>query len=215
MRFDELMRRLRDEDPWKEAQTHGSLQRYLLEEAHEVFEAIDAYDPVTGEGADELCAELGDLLYQVVFHAAIAREAGWFTLADVIRSIHDKLVRRHGHIFGPDAGAAPGIEELVTTWEADKRDELGRASVVDGIPASLPALARAAKVLKRAEALGGGAGAAPDDLDDEQLGEALLRLVERAHGAGLDAENALRRATDRRIAQVRAQEASSTDRRPG
>lgn len=203
VRFDELMRRLRAEDPWKEAQTHRSLQRYLLEEAHEVLEAIDHYDPATGEGADELCDELGDLLYQVVFHAAIARDAGWFTLADVIRSIHDKLVRRHGHLFGPGAGGTPGIDELVSTWEADKRDELGRDSVLDGIPGSLPALARAAKVLKRAEALGGGAEAPGADLDDERLGAALLELVEAAHAAGLNAENALRRATDRRIEQVR------------
>ncbi len=103
--LDELLRRLRLEDPWKAAQSHDSLKRYLLEESYEVFEAIDAYDPDSGEGAEELCAELGDLLYQVVFHAAIAAEAGWFTLADVAEAIHTKLVRRHPHLG--DDGAAP------------------------------------------------------------------------------------------------------------
>lgn len=210
--LDQAMRRLREEDPWKAAQTHDSLKRYLLEEAYEVFEAIDAYDADTGEGAEELCSELGDLLYQVVFHSAIAAEAGWFNLADVATAIHTKLVRRHGHVFDDEQDSNPEIAELVTAWEADKRVELGRRSVMDDIPAALPALARASKVLKRAEALSTDAPADASEraqqagLDPASLGTALLELVERAHAAGLDPEDALRQATDRRIAELRAAE---------
>ena len=214
--LDAVMHRLRDEDPWKAEQTHDSLKKYLLEESYEVLEAIDAYDPDTGDGADELCGELGDLLYQVVFHSAIAEEAGWFDLGDVADAIHDKLVRRHGHVFDParrDAGT-PTIDELVTDWEHDKRTELGRDSVFDGIPATLPALARALKVVRKTEAIGapaaptapaGGTGSADDPA--RRLGEDLLALVEAAHRAGVDPEDALRRATDRRMAQVRQHEA--------
>jgi tetrapyrrole methylase family protein/MazG family protein len=214
-RLDELMRRLRVEDPWKAEQTHDSLKRYLLEESYEVLEAIDEYDPDTGEGADELCAELGDLLYQVVFHSSIAAEAGWFTLADVAGAIHDKLVRRHPHVFD-DAPGEVTVDELVAAWEADKRTELGRDSVMDGIPSAMPALARALKVVKKSESLGypvGGAGAGagagprPGTDDAATLGATLLELVEAAHLAGLDPEDALRVATDRRIDQMRRHEA--------
>lgn len=212
-RLDELMRRLRVEDPWKAEQTHESLKRFLLEESYEVLEAIDAYDPDTGDGADELCAELGDLLYQVVFHSAIAAEAGWFTLADVAEAIHDKLVRRHPHVFDGSAEQV-SVDELVVAWEADKRTELGRSSVMDGIPSAMPALARALKVVKKADSLGfGPAGrsversvsAGPADADE--LGAALLALVEAAHRAGLDPEDALRVATDARIDEMRRHEA--------
>ncbi len=217
-RLDELMRRLRVEDPWKAEQTHDSLKRYLLEESYEVLEAIDAYDPDSGDGADELCAELGDLLYQVVFHSSIGAEAGWFTLADVATAIHDKLVRRHPHVVVEPGAAAPAtpptIDELVVAWESDKRTELGRESVMDGIPSAMPALARAAKVVKKSESLGfpvdaSSRGAARDA---DTLGAVLLGLVEAAHTAGLDPEDALRRATDRRIDEMRRHEAGgSTD----
>lgn len=213
-RLDELMRRLRTEDPWKAEQTHRSLQRYLLEESYEVLEAIDAYDPDTGDGADELCSELGDLLYQVVFHSAVAAEAGWFSLADVAAAIHDKLVRRHPHVF--DAGAepadSPSLDSLVRAWEADKRLELGRASVYDGIPAELPALARAAKVARKADPTPAAVDPTPAAqqpgaaMSDEDLGAALWDLVERAHASGLDPEDALRREVDRRIRELRARE---------
>ena len=144
------MRRLRVEDPWKAEQTHDSLKRYLLEESYEVLEAIDAYDPATGEGADELCSELGDLLYQVVFHSSIGAEAGWFTLADVARSHPRQAVRRHPHLLATTEGrpGPAGVDELVAAWEVDKQAEQGRESVIDGIPAALPALARAMKVVQ-------------------------------------------------------------------
>ncbi len=226
----ELMVRLRDQDPWKAEQDHQSLKRYLLEETYEVLEAIDAYDPVTGEGADELCSELGDLLYQVVFHSAITAERGWFTLADVAGAIHDKLVRRHPHVeaaaSGPAAlsgsdrtsGAPPSVEELVAAWESDKRSEQGRGSVMDGIPSAMPALARAMKVAKRAAALGDTVVAPPvasaprdpaAEWDAATLGAALLDMVDRATAADLDPEDALRVATDRRIAHLRQLEAGT------
>jgi tetrapyrrole methylase family protein / MazG family protein len=205
VRVDELMRRLRAEDPWKAEQTHDTLKRYLLEESYEVLEAIDAYDPDSGAGADELCAELGDLLYQVVFHSAIGAEAGWFGLADVASAIHDKLVRRHPHM---GSGEPPAVDDLVRAWEQDKRAELGRDSLLDGIPSAMPALARALKVARKAETLGypldaGSRGAARDE---DTLGAVLLALVDAAHAAGLDPEDALRVATDRRIEQLRQHE---------
>ncbi|MDQ2678870.1 MAG: SAM-dependent methyltransferase [Actinomycetota bacterium] len=209
-RLDDVMHRLRDEDPWKAEQTHDSLKKYLLEESYEVLEAIDAYDPDTGEGVDELCSELGDLLYQVVFHSTIAEEAGWFSLGDVADAIHDKLVRRHGHVFDPDRGddPTPTVDELVTDWEHDKRAELGRESVFDGIPSALPALARALKVVRKTAAIGADSAAtAPPGDAAAQIGEELFALVEAAQRAGVDPEDALRRATDRRMAHVRQHEA--------
>lgn len=209
VRLAELMRQLREQDPWKAEQTHDSLKRYLLEESYEVLEAIDAYDPDTGAGAEELCAELGDLLYQVVFHASIGAEAGWFTLADVATAIHDKLVRRHPHIFDGAPGTPPSVGELVAAWETDKRAELGRDSVMDGIPAAMPALARALKVVKKSESLGYpvSSSARSATRDADTLGTVLLEIVEAAHGAGLDPEDALRVATDRRMGQMRSHEA--------
>lgn len=214
-RLDELMRRLRVEDPWKAEQSHDSLKRYLLEESYEVLEAIDAYDPDTGGGADELCAELGDLLYQVVFHSSIGAEAGWFTLADVAGAIHDKLIRRHPHL-ADGAPVTATVDELVQAWEADKRAELGRDSVMDGIPSAMPALARALKVMKKADSIGVERPSAPDAAvtdavtDADALGAVLLGLVEAAHVAGLDPEDALRVATDRRIELMRQHEQGSS-----
>lgn len=226
VRFDELIHRLRVDDPWKAEQTHDTLKRYLLEESYEFFEAIDAYDPETGEGADELCGELGDLLYQVVFHATIGAEAGWFTLADVAASIHDKLVARHAALDEATGGntAATDIPAVVALWESGKRTEHGRESVMDGIPTAMPALARALKVVKKAsavegadatQAIGGADGAegpttgtVPLPLDDAELGAALLDLVDLAHRSGLDPEDALRRATEARMRRVRAAESA-------
>jgi tetrapyrrole methylase family protein / MazG family protein len=214
VRLEQLMARLRRDDPWKAAQSHQSLKRYLLEESYEVMEAIDRYDPDSGDGAEALCGELGDLLYQVVFHSALGAEAGWFNLSDVTSGLHDKLVRRHGHLFGDAAGTAPTIEELVRAWESTKQAEQGRDSFMDGIPADLPALARAAKVIKKSEALRQG----PQDAGDppasgseprtpaDRLGAELWSLVERSHAAGLDAEDALRLETERRIDAIRRDE---------
>jgi tetrapyrrole methylase family protein/MazG family protein len=208
-RFDELMRHLRTADPWKAEQTHDSLKRYLLEEAYEVFEAIDAYDPDTGDGADELCSELGDLLYQVVFHSAIGAEAGWFSLADVARSIHDKLAGRHDHLLESTDGRPrdAGVSGAVTDWERAKQAEQGRDSAFDGIPNALPALSRALKVGRKADALGLAPAGRPDLVasarhveaapgDADAVGGLLLAVVDVARRSGIDPEDALRRAVD-------------------
>lgn len=198
-----LVRRLRAEDPWKAEQTHRSLQPYLVEESYEVLEALDRMDPVDGEGAEDLAEELGDLLYQVVLHAVLGAEAGWFDLADVATGIHDKLVSRHPHLFDPATadGPPPTVDELVAGWESAKQAEKGRGSRFDGIPPGLPALAYAAKVARKA---GTGDGAGPTDEDD--VAAALLALVDAAVASGVDPEGALRRATDRRVDALRAAE---------
>jgi tetrapyrrole methylase family protein/MazG family protein len=190
VRFDGLVRTLRERCPWDREQTHESLTRYLVEEAYEVLEAIASGDD------DHLEEELGDLLFQVFIHATIARERGAFTLADVARGIHDKLFARHPHVFAADAGAAPTAADVAAGWEARKLEEKGRASVFDGIPAALPALLYAGKVLRKAGGLGVTVEPAAPDPGTE-LGDTLLRLVAAAAGAGVDPELALRRAADR------------------
>lgn len=251
VRLDELVRRLRSDCPWDRAQTHGSLRPHLLEETHEVLEALDALaaleaadvpgsaegDPGIpevvsapdvfgtpdtgaaldgGEALDDayvlLEEELGDLLFQVVFHACLATEAGRFTLADVADGIADKLVARHPHVFG-DVEATTS-EDVRARWEEIKKAEKGRASVLDGIPAGLPALALAAKVLRKASAVPGGdealdAVATGEGGDGEvAVGERLVAEVAAASALGVDAESALRAAVGRRITALRAAEAA-------
>jgi tetrapyrrole methylase family protein / MazG family protein len=188
----ELVRTLRERCPWDREQTHQSLTRHLLEEAYEVLDAIDHLDPEAGSGFEHLEEELGDLLFQVVFHSVLAAEAGRFTLADVARGIHDKLRDRHPHVFDPTAGETT-VEQLTVDWEARKVAEKGRASVMDGIPAALPALAYAAKVQKKAAAEGVDWRDLPG-VEPGSLAAQLLHLVHAARGAGLDPEQELRRA---------------------
>jgi len=140
-RLEALMARLRARKgcPWDRRQTHKSLKPYLLEEAHEVLEAIDSRDP------RHLKEELGDLLLQVVFHARIAEEKGHFDLADVAATISDKLERRHPHVFGKTRIRTIG--QLKRKWEELKRAEMPhRKSVFDGLPKTLPSLLRAQRV---------------------------------------------------------------------
>ncbi len=207
VRFTQLVRTLREQCPWDREQTHRSLTRYVVEEAYEVVEAIEAYDPETGAGVEHLEEELGDLLFQVVFHATIAAESGSFTLADVARGIHDKLERRHPHVFGSvDAADSAAV---ASNWEQIKRDEKGRSSVMDGIPAALPGLLYAHKVLSKAERVG---VAGPEPVDPEgDLGAAILALVAYARSAGIDAETALRRATGLLRDEAMAAESRSPD----
>jgi XTP/dITP diphosphohydrolase len=198
-----VMRRLRDECPWDRRQTHQSLVEYMLEEAYEVVEAIDADDD------QALREELGDLLLQVVFHAQIASEQHEWDLGDVADGISAKLIRRHPHVFA-DVNVADAAE-VETNWHVAKAAEKGRESVTDGIPDALPALLRAAKVESRSAHLAlpphvceEWAQGALEDFDDEQaFGDALLALVAAARGRGWDAEGALRTATSRRIAEIR------------
>jgi len=196
-----VMDRLRQECPWDREQTHATLARYLLEETYETLEAIDSED------LDHLREELGDLLLQVYFHARVAAEAGerGFTIDDVAGGIVEKLVRRHPHVFArpvhdPDADPVTR-DDVESSWETLKAREKGRASVLDGIPLALPALALADKVLGRAEKVGAVAGAGPDP-----WGDRLLALVVEARAAGVDPEQALRRAVHRLADAVRARE---------
>lgn len=185
-----VMDQLRVECPWTREQTHASLQQYLLEEAYEVLDALDRGD------TDELREELGDLLMQVVFHAAVAarpRDAsdsssasdGW-DIDDVAAGIVDKLVRRNPHVFADGDAATP--EEVDAAWQRLKATEKQRSSVLDGVPPTLPALAYADKVVGRLEREGTLVEATGD-----AVGDRLLALVLAARAAGEDPEAALRR----------------------
>ena len=190
-RFDELVRTLRARCPWDREQTHRTLTRHLLEETYEVLEAIEALpedvdDGGAGEGFDHLEEELGDLLFQVVFHATLAAEAGHFTLADVARGIHDKLVHRHPHVFAGVQADTPG--QVVTNWERIKQAEKGRASLMDGIGEGLPSLLYAHKVQRKAASV----GLDPVADDTDGLGGELFALVDRCRRAQVDPEAALR-----------------------
>jgi tetrapyrrole methylase family protein / MazG family protein len=122
-RFDELVHLLRERCPWDREQTHASLTRHLLEETYEVLDAIAHVDPETGDGYDHLEEELGDLLFQICFHATLAGEQGAFTLADVARGIHDKLVTRHPHVFADVEADDPGT--VMRNWEQIKQADPG------------------------------------------------------------------------------------------
>lgn len=190
--FVDLVRMLRAECPWDREQTHASLTRHLLEETYEVLEAIDRLDPASGEGFDALQEELGDLLFQVVFHSVLAAEEGHFGLAEVTRGIHDKLHERHPHVFDPDSPATD-VDQLAVDWERRKLLEKGRADVMEGIPVALPALAYAAKVQKKAAGQGVDWRALTDIAPDSLAGR-LLELVDEARLAGADPESELRAA---------------------
>ena len=213
-RFAELVATLRRECPWDREQTHESLRRHLLEESYEVLDALDHVDVEEGEGYDHLEEELGDLLFQILFHATLAAEAGQFTMADVARTVHDKLYTRHPHVFG--ATDAEDADQVAANWEQIKKAEKGRESVFDGIPDALPALLFALKVQKKAGALElgstAGAGVAANaeagtvwsvDIDDlltrvhagagaDVVGELLFAAVDLARRADVDPETALR-----------------------
>jgi MazG family protein len=210
--------------PWDREQTHATLARHLLEETHEVLAAIDAADD------DGLRDELGDLLLQVTFHAAIAAEDGRWDVDDVAEGLVAKLIHRHPHVFGTTQVADAG--EVLVNWERLKAQETGARTGVDGqIPETLPALARAAKVQRRAAGWGfvwpsldhalakvreevdefeeasGDAGRA-----EEELGDVLLAVVAAARMLGLDAESALRRATTRYAERFEATAALAQER---
>ena len=216
MRFQELVETLRRECPWDREQTHLSLRRHLIEEAYEVIDAIDGFDPESGAGAEHLEEELGDLLFQVFLHSILAAEEGWFDLADVARTVHDKLHTRHPHVFGDVEVAS--VDDLVVTWEAQKLTEKGRSSVLDGVPAALPALSLADKTIKKASAIGFDVGddivreladrlaAVAAEPSDTSVGAALMSLVALSRSAGLDPEMALRAEVARTATQVRAHE---------
>jgi len=145
----EIMRRLRSPDgcPWDNEQTHETLKKYMIEEAYELLESIDAGDDKA------MIEECGDVMLQVVFHARIAEEQGRFTIADVLESICGKLIRRHPHVFGDRS--ANTAEEVLRNWESDKKKEKPeRDSLLDGIPADMPALMRAHRIQDRVSRAG-------------------------------------------------------------
>ncbi|GAA1252343.1 nucleoside triphosphate pyrophosphohydrolase [Kitasatospora nipponensis] len=197
--------------PWDAEQTHASLVKYLVEEAYELVEAIEEGDRQT------LREELGDVLLQVFFHSRIAEEDEQdpFTIDEVAGDIVEKLMYRHPHVFGDhDAQTA---EQVEANWEtlkaAEKQD---RESVLDGVPAGLPALAYAAKLVSRVRRAGFTAVpdapyALPAELTDETLGALLLAVVQRAHDAGVDPDAALRAAARGYRGAVRTAEGLASD----
>jgi XTP/dITP diphosphohydrolase len=170
--------------PWDAQQTHASLMPYLLEEAYEVYEALENGD------STHLREELGDLLLQIVFHARISAESGW-DIDDVAGDLVDKLVRRHPHVF-----EGTSADDLEGSWEAIKAAEKGRVSVTEGVPLGQPALSLAAKLQRRATKLGApvpsGTAVRPGSDPDDVLGAALWDVVARCAEEGVDPEAALR-----------------------
>ena len=145
----DIIAKLRAPDgcPWDRKQTHASLRGNLLEECYEVLEALDEADAL------KICAELGDLLMQIVFHAQIAVEAGEFELADVIQGINNKLIHRHPHIFG--SVKVQDAEEVALNWEALKQEEReAGASILDSVPKEMPALSNSQSIQRRVAGVG-------------------------------------------------------------
>ncbi|TMW69951.1 nucleoside triphosphate pyrophosphohydrolase [Alteribacter natronophilus] len=206
--------------PWDQKQTHESLKPFLIEEAYEVIEAIDAGDD------DHLAEELGDVLLQVMLHAQIGEDSGFFTISDVIGHITEKMVRRHPHVFAE--AEADTADSVVTQWEEIKKTEKGETGkgegLLDSIPASLPGLLRAYKVQKKAAKAGfdwpdeapmheklreelteweqelasGNTGAAA-----EEFGDVLFTIVNLARYHKIDPEEALRRTNNKFIRRFR------------
>jgi XTP/dITP diphosphohydrolase len=177
--------------PWDAEQTHESLIRYLLEETYELIDAIEAGD------RDDMIEELGDVLYQVIFHSDLAAHTPGeeFTLEDVAERMTAKMIGRHPHVFGGDR-TADTADEVMTFWDDLKRAEKpGRTSTLDGVPQAMPALLLADKLLGKAEKLDviqvGGPAPFPFQTEEE-LGAVLLAMVASARSQGLDAERALR-----------------------
>ncbi len=209
--------------PWDLKQTPDSLKPFLIEETYEVIEAIESKDDA------RMIEELGDLLYQVLFHAQIAKERGRFTIEDVLKATTNKMVRRHPHVFGRDRAARRRrtAEEVLVRWEELKADEKGnrhRTSVLDGIPKQLPALLRAQQLQARAARVGFDWPAIEPVLKkvreelrefekarrsrskirmEEELGDVLFALVNLARFLKTNAENVLRKTSQRFIHRFR------------
>ena len=208
--------------PWDKEQTHESLRKNLLEEAHEVVEAIDSND------MEHLKEELGDVLLQVVFHAKLAEQAGQFNLNDVVNAITEKMIRRHPHIFSDVQ--ADNAEEVLTNWEAIKKKEKGdkpeAQSIMSKLPPTLPALMKAEKVQQKAHRVGfdwdnieGPKAKIIEELDEidaalagngdveEEVGDLLFSAVNLARFANVDPEQALNRSVQKFVDRFRAMEA--------
>lgn len=222
----DIMAKLRSKGgcPWDQEQTHQTLRPYLIEEAYEVLDALD-----NGEDGD-FRDELGDLLLQVVFHAQIATEEQRFDIHDVARAINDKLVRRHPHVFGDIR--ADTADEVLTNWEKIKQEEKGEegaGSVLDGLPAGMPALLRAYRIQEKVarinfdwddvkavlEKVGEEIGEVRRALEhgdrakiEEEMGDLLFSLVNLSRHLNVPPEDALRRSNDKFIRRFRFIEAA-------
>jgi XTP/dITP diphosphohydrolase len=192
--------------PWDAEQTHQSLLKYLLEESYEFIESVENND------RQDMQEELGDLLLQVYFHSRMAEEDANqpFNIEDVAKSVSDKLIRRHPHVF---AGTkVDNSQDVLENWEKQKALEKGRSSIIDGVPLAQPALPLAAKVVYRINKLNYSLPISQplklsDQTNQDQFGEILLGLIAQAVEKGLDPEAALRGATKSLIAQIQEQEA--------
>jgi len=210
-----IMEQLRGEEgcPWDREQTHESLKPFLIEEAYEVLEAMEARDQ------ERFQEELGDLLFQIIFHTQIGKEQGQFTMEQLLEKITEKMVRRHPHVFSDSLVA--DAQEVLFNWEAIKRREKGgkrAGSALDGIPRDLPSLLRAHRLQDRASRLGfdwpdvkGAYAKAEEEMGElqsalhegdrsrmeEELGDLLFSLVNIARFIEVNPEEALRKAIDR------------------
>jgi tetrapyrrole methylase family protein/MazG family protein len=231
VRFHQLARTLRDECPWDMEQTHHSLVRYLIEETYEVVDAIEKLNADNPSTDDDLIEELGDLLYQVEFHAAIAEEQGRFTMADVARSVHDKLVSRHPHVFGDVEVSSSS--EVESNWEAIKRAEKPeRTGIFDGVVLGAPSLQLASKMQSRAAKVGfdwpdvnGPLAKISEEAGEVQqalltgdpdatmaeVGDLLFAVVNVARHLDIDPESALRIAVNKFRSRVESVEKLATE----
>jgi len=190
--------------PWDAEQTHESLLTYLIEETHELIDAVQSKDPKA------IKEELGDVLYNVIFHADIAEANGDFNIQDVAKYMEDKMKSRHPHVFGNEEElkefAAKTGEDVMKSWDNHKKKEKPeRESVLDGVPLTMPALALANKVIGKAEKLGVlEKGKSPIKVEtDDELGALLLAIVSAARVNGIDPEMALRKATTDLMSDIR------------
>lgn len=208
LRLREVMDKLRSPGgcPWDAEQTHQSLLKYLLEESYEFIESVENND------RQDMQEELGDLLLQVYFHSRMAEEDidQPFDIEDVAKSVADKLIRRHPHVF---AGTkVDNSQDVLENWEKQKVLEKGRSSIIEGVPLAQPALPLATKVVYRINKLNYSLPISQpvklsDQINQDQFGEILLGLIAQAVEKGLDPEAALRGATKSLIAQIQEQEA--------
>jgi|UniRef100_UPI0040493A59 XTP/dITP diphosphohydrolase len=207
IRLREVMDKLRSPGgcPWDAEQDHASLLKYLLEESYEFIESVEDND------RQAMQEELGDLLLQVYFHSRMAEEDATqpFNIEDVAKSVADKLIRRHPHVF---AGASVNSsEDVLENWEKQKAAEKGRTSAIDGVPLAQPALPLATKVIYRLNKLNYDLPISepislPSEINQDQFGQILLGLISQAVEKGLDPEAALRGATKTLIAQIQEHE---------
>ena len=207
IRLREVMDKLRSPGgcPWDAEQDHASLLKYLLEESYEFIESVENND------RQAMQEELGDLLLQVYFHSRMAEEDATkpFDIEDVAKSVADKLIRRHPHVF---AGAlVESSEDVLENWEKQKAAEKGRTSAIDGVPLAQPALPLATKVIYRLNKLNYDLPISkpislPSEINQDQFGQILLGLISQAVEKGLDPEAALRDATKTLIAQIQEHE---------